>query len=58
MLGNGGTVIEYALKHVDHERTFHMKSLTDAINAWKEQDFPERWQIVERHIGRWEEVSA
>ena len=50
-------MIEYALKHVNHERTFHMRSLHDAVNALKEQDFPERWQIVERHIGRWEEVE-
>lgn len=50
-------MIEYALKHVDHERAFHMHSLHDAINALKEQDFPERRQIVERHIGRWEEVE-
>ena len=51
-------MIEYALKHVDHERTFHMHSLHDAVNALKEQDFPDHWQIVERHISRWEEVSA
>ena len=48
---------EYALKHVDHERTFHMKSLTDAINAWKEQDFPDHWQVVERWKSPWSEVE-
>ena len=48
---------EYGLKHVDNERVFHMHSLTEAIQAWREQDFPERWQIVERHIGRWTEVE-
>ena len=48
---------EYAIKHVDHERTFHMRSLHDAVNALKEQDFPERWQIVERHTSRWTEVE-
>ena len=48
---------EYGLKHVDNERVFHMRSLHDAVNALKEQDFPERWQIVERPIGRWTEVE-
>lgn len=51
-------MIEYALKHVDHERTFHMHSLHAAVEAWKMQDFPDHWQIVERHISKWEEVSA
>lgn len=58
MLANGGTVIEYAIKHVDNDRVFHMRSLHEAINALKLQDFPDHWQIVERHIGKWEEVSA
>ena len=49
---------EYGLKHVDNERVFHMRSLHDAINAWKMQDFPDHWQIVERHTTKWEEVSA
>ena len=48
---------EYGLRHVDNERVFHMRSLHDAVNALKEQDFPERWQIVERPIGRWTEVE-
>ena len=48
---------EYGLKHIDNERVFHMHSLHDAINALKEQDFHERWQIVERHTSRWEEVE-
>ena len=48
---------EYGLKHIDDERVFHMHSLTDAIQAWREQDFPERWQIVERHTTKWEEVE-
>ena len=43
---------EYGLRHVDNERVFHMHSLTDAINAWKEQDFPEHWQVVERWKSR------
>ena len=50
-------MIEYALKHVDHERTFHMRSLHDAINALKEQDFPDHWQIVERWKSHWSEVD-
>ena len=48
---------EYGLKHVDNERVFHMRSLHDAVNALKEQDFPERWQIVERHTTHWTEVE-
>ena len=48
---------EYGLRHVDNERVFHMKSLTEAINAWKMQDSPDRWQIVERFIGPWAEVE-
>ena len=48
---------EYGLKHVDNERVFHMHSLTDAIQAWREQDFPDHWQIVERHTTRWQEVE-
>ena len=48
---------EYGLKHIDADRVFHMHSLTEAINAWREQDFPERWQIVERHISKWSEVE-
>ena len=46
---------EYGLKHIDADRVFHMRSLHDAVNALKEQDFPERWQIVERHTSRWTE---
>ena len=49
---------EYGIRHIDDERVFHMHSLTDAIQAWREQDNRDHWQIVERHIGRWEEVSA
>ena len=48
---------EYGLKHVDNERVFHMRSLHDAVNALKEQDFPDHWQIVERHTSRWTEVE-
>ena len=48
---------EYGLKHVDDEHVYHMHSLTDAVNAWREQDAPERWQIVERHISKWAEVE-
>ena len=48
---------EYGLKHVDNERVFHMRSLHDAVNALKEQDFPERWQIVERWKSHWTEVE-
>jgi hypothetical protein len=48
---------EYGLKHVDNERVFHMHSLTEAINAWKMQDSPDRWQIVERHTSHWTEVE-
>ena len=48
---------EYGLKHVDNERVFHMRSLHEAINAWKMQDSPDRWQIVERHTTRWTEVE-
>ena len=48
---------EYGLKHIDADRVFHMHSLTEAINAWKEQDAPAHWQIVERHISRWTEVE-
>ena len=48
---------EYGIRHIDDERVFHMHSLTDAIQAWREQDFPERWQIVERHTTKWEEVE-
>ena len=48
---------EYGLKHVDNERVFHMRSLTEAINAWKMQDFPERWQVVERWKSDWSEVE-
>ena len=49
---------EYGLKHIDDERVFHMHSLADAIQAWREQDNRDNWQIVERHTSRWEEVSA
>ena len=48
---------EYGLKHIDADRVFHMHSLTEAINAWKEQDFPERWQVVERWKSDWSEVE-
>ena len=48
---------EYGLKHIDNERVFHMRSLTEAINAWKMQDNRDNWQIVERHTSRWEEVE-
>ena len=48
---------EYGLKHIDADRVFHMHSLTDAIQAWREQDFPERWQIVERWKSHWSEVE-
>ena len=48
---------EYGLRHVDDERVFHMKSLHEAINALKLQDFPDHWQIVERFIGPWAEVE-
>ena len=48
---------EYGLRHIDDERVFHMRSLTEAINALKEQDFPERWQIVERWKSHWTEVE-
>ena len=48
---------EYGIKHVDDERVFHMRSLTDAINAWKLQDAPDHWQIVERHTTHWQEVE-
>ena len=48
---------EYGLKHVDDERVFHMHSLHEAINALKLQDFPDHWQIVERHTTRWTEVE-
>ena len=50
-------MIEYALKHIDNERVFHMRSLTEAINAWKMQDNRDNWQIVERHTSNWEEVE-
>ena len=49
---------EYGIRHIDNERVFQMRSLHDAVNALKEQDNRDHWQIVERHIGRWEEVSA
>lgn len=48
---------EYGLKHVDNERVFHMKSLHEAVQALKLQDFPDHWQIVERHTSRWIEVE-
>ena len=48
---------EYGIKHVDNDRVFHMHSLTDAIQAWREQDFPDHWQIVERFISPWTEVE-
>ena len=48
---------EYGLKHIDNERVFHMHSLTEAINAWKEQDAPAHWQIVERWKSDWSEVE-
>ena len=48
---------EYGIKHVDNERVFHMRSLTEAINAWKMQDHPDHWQIVERHTTHWQEVE-
>ena len=48
---------EYGIKHVDNDRVFHMHSLTEAINALKLQDFPDHWQIVERHTTRWTEVE-
>lgn len=48
---------EYGLRHVDNERVFPMRSLTDAIQAWREQDNRDHWQIVERHTTRWTEVE-
>ena len=48
---------EYGLKHVDNERVFHMHSLHEAVNAWKEQDAPAHWQIVERWKSHWSEVE-
>lgn len=50
-------MIEYALKHVDNERVFHMRSLTEAINAWREQDNPDKWEIVERYRSPWKETE-
>ena len=48
---------EYGIRHVDNPRVFHMRSLTEAINAWKLQDHPDHWQIVERFSGPWAEVE-
>ena len=48
---------EYGLKHIDNERVFHMRSLHDAIQAWREQDNRDHWQIVERHTTKWSEVE-
>ena len=48
---------EYGLKHVDNERVFHMKSLHEAVEAWKMQDAPDRWQVVERWKSHWSEVE-
>ena len=48
---------EYGLKHIDNERVFHMHSLTDAIQAWREQDNRDHWQIVERWKSPWSEVE-
>ena len=48
---------EYGLKHVDNERVFHMHSLTEAIQAWREQDNRDHWQIVERWKSHWSEVE-
>lgn len=50
-------MIEYAIKHVDNERVFHMRSLTEAINACKMQDCPDHWQVVERWKSPWSEVE-
>ena len=48
---------EYGLKHIDDERVFHMHSLADAIQAWREQDNRDHWQIVERWKSDWSEVE-
>ena len=48
---------EYGLRHVDNERVFHMRSLHDAIQAWREQDNRDHWQIVERWKSLWSEVE-
>ena len=48
---------EYGIKHVDNERVFRMHSLHDAIQAWREQDNRDHWQIVERWKSPWSEVE-
>ena len=48
---------EYGLRHISNERVFHMRSLTEAINAWKMQDNRDNWQIVERWKSHWTEVE-
>ena len=48
---------EYGIRHKNNPHVYTAHTLTDAIQAWREQDFPDHWQIVERHTTRWQEVE-
>lgn len=50
-------MIEYGLRYRTEERVFHMRTLHDAVNALKEQDNPDKWEIVERYRSPWKETE-
>lgn len=48
---------EYGTKHRTRNRIYRMPTLHDAIQAWKEQDHPNEWLVVERAVTDWQETE-